>query len=88
VPEPSLGSGALADVVLLRRPVLEARCADVALVLVGGRPVLADSTIDGLLDEVGQPIQVGGVSKTVLAPLARAGERALALSPECARILQ
>jgi cytosine/adenosine deaminase-related metal-dependent hydrolase len=88
VPAPSLEPGVLADVVLLRRPVLEARCADVALVLVGGAPVLADSTIDGLLDATGQPIQVGGVSKTVLAPLARAAERVLALTPECARILQ
>ena len=86
VPEPSLEAGAPADVILLRRPVLEARCADVALVLVGGRTRLADATIDGMLDGDAVEIAVGGVSKRVSAPLARAAERAVALSPECARI--
>lgn len=41
LPEPSLEPGSEADLVVLRRPVLEARAEDVLLVLVGGQPRVA-----------------------------------------------
>ncbi|MGH7467543.1 MAG: amidohydrolase family protein [Longimicrobiales bacterium] len=89
LPAPSLEPGALADVILLRRPLLEARAADVALVLVGGQALLVDATIDGLLAaSAGEMICVGGVNKIVPAALARAAQHALDLSPECARMFQ
>ncbi len=88
LPAPSLEAGAPADVILLRKPLLEAQPADVALVLVGGQPVLADAAIAGFFDTPVEQMQVGGVRKNVPASLARAAERALALSPECGRIFQ
>jgi cytosine/adenosine deaminase-related metal-dependent hydrolase len=41
LPEPSLEPGSEADLIVVRRPVLEARAEDVLLVLVGGAPRLA-----------------------------------------------
>jgi cytosine/adenosine deaminase-related metal-dependent hydrolase len=42
IPEPSLDIGAPADLVVLRRPVLEATTRDVALVVVAGVPRVVD----------------------------------------------
>jgi cytosine/adenosine deaminase-related metal-dependent hydrolase len=85
---PSLDVGAAADVIVLRKPLLDARPADVALVLVGGRPVLADATIAGLPEDAVETIEIGGVTKVMPASLVRAARRAFQLTPECERILQ
>jgi hypothetical protein len=87
---PSLAPGAPADVIALRAPVLAARPADVALVLVDGRPVLADEALAELFTATcvsSEPVFVGGVRKHVAAPLATVAERVFDLVPECARIL-
>jgi cytosine/adenosine deaminase-related metal-dependent hydrolase len=46
LPPPSLQPGAPADLILLRRPVLEATAEDVAMVMVGGTVRLLDPTMD------------------------------------------
>jgi cytosine/adenosine deaminase-related metal-dependent hydrolase len=83
---PTLARGARADVIVLRAPLLEARPADVTLVLVGGRPVLANSTIDGLLMDAADTIDVGGESKRMPAALVHAARQAFAVTSECGRI--
>lgn len=50
LPEPGLAPGARADIVLLRRPLPLATPADVALVIVGGRPRLAEPAFAALFD--------------------------------------
>ncbi len=45
LPEPSLEEGAPADVIVLRRPLLEATDADVALVIVNGVPRMIDGAM-------------------------------------------
>lgn len=87
LPSPSLEPGSPADVVLLRARPLEARSADVALVLVGGGPVLADAPVAGALGFAGEPIVADGVPKIVTPPLARAARRALTLFADSSRIL-
>jgi hypothetical protein len=86
---PLLEDGANADVIVLRAPLLDARAADVALVLVRGRPVLADEDFAELFAASGvtaQPIVVGGVRKLVVAPLGEIAARVFDVVPECARI--
>ncbi|MQA90443.1 MAG: amidohydrolase family protein [Gemmatimonas sp.] len=80
LPVPSLEPGAPADVILVRTSLFDARPADIGLVLVGGRPVLADEAIARDVGLSGQPVIVGGVRKIVPRQLARATERAIALS--------
>jgi hypothetical protein len=90
LPEPTLEPGAPADLVLLRRPALDARPADVALVLVGGRPRFGDEEFGELFARCGVPVErleVGGVPKLVVAPLATVAGKVRALSPEAARVL-
>lgn len=90
LPRPSLSAGAPADLILFRRPVLEARPRDVALVLVGGMPRLADEelgVIFDLADAKCEPLMVGGKAKLVAAPLARAAREAFAVTPQCERIV-
>ena len=48
LPAPALSPGAPGDVVVLRRPLLEARSCDVALVMVGGEIRLAQPDVEGL----------------------------------------
>jgi imidazolonepropionase-like amidohydrolase len=50
LPEPSLAEGAPADLVIMRRPVLEATEEDVALVIVNGVPRAGDPA---LVDDLG-----------------------------------
>jgi hypothetical protein len=89
LPDPSLAAGAVADVILLRKPLFEAQPADVGLVMVNGRVVLADETMAGALaDTSAEPVTIGGVSKLIPAELAHAARQAFELSPECARIIQ
>lgn len=89
LPEPRLEPGALADLVLLRRPPFEATAADVGLVIVRGMPRLGDECFAELFDRLeveAEQLDVGGVRKIVAAPLAGAASRVVALSPECGRI--
>ena len=90
LPAPSLESGAPADLVALRAPLLSARPRDVALVLVAGRPVLADEEFAEIFDATGvasEPLTVGGVAKRVAAPLGSVARAVFEAAPECRRIV-
>jgi hypothetical protein len=90
LPAPSLESGAPADLVALRAPLLTARPRDVALVLVAGRPVLADEDFAAVFDAAGiahEPLTVGGVEKRVAAPLGAVARAVFEIAPECRRIV-
>jgi cytosine/adenosine deaminase-related metal-dependent hydrolase len=50
LPEPSLEPGSAADLIVVRRPVLEASAEDVLLVLVGGEPRLAHPSLGPALN--------------------------------------
>ncbi|HEU4559851.1 MAG TPA: amidohydrolase family protein [Longimicrobium sp.] len=89
VAPPSLAPGATADLCFFRRPPLEARPADVALVVVDGRPRYGDAEFAELFARARVEVdvlEVGGVAKLVEAPLGQVARRVLDLSPECARI--
>lgn len=76
------------DLVLFRRPVLDASPADVALVVVAGRPVLADATCAAVFECSGvsaQALCVGGEWKWVASPLADVAARVCALTPAARR---
>ncbi|MGZ5430639.1 MAG: hypothetical protein ACXWEX_04500, partial [Thermoanaerobaculia bacterium] len=90
LPPPSLEPGTRADVIALDAPVLEAAPRDVMLVLVGGRPVLADERHAGIFDAAGVPAEaltVGGVPKRVASPLASVAHAAFRLAPDLRRIM-
>jgi cytosine/adenosine deaminase-related metal-dependent hydrolase len=90
LPAPSLEPGAPADVVALRAPLLSARPRDVALVLVAGRPVLADEEFAAVFDAARVPheaLTVGGVAKRVAAPLGSVARAIFKAAPECLRIV-
>ncbi|MGA7992585.1 MAG: amidohydrolase family protein [Thermoanaerobaculia bacterium] len=90
LPVPSLETGAPADLIALRAPLLSARPRDVALVLVAGRPVLADEEFAAVFDGAGvshEALRVGGVAKRVAAPLGSVARAVVALAPECGRVL-
>jgi imidazolonepropionase-like amidohydrolase len=90
LPAPTLEPGAPADLVALRAPLLSARPRDVALVLVAGRPVLADEELAAIFDAAGvphEPLVVGGVAKRVAAPLGSVARAVFDLAPECRRIV-
>jgi len=79
-----------ADLVLLRRPLLEASARDVALVIVGGVPRLGDDHFAPLFQRAGvavDEILVGGVGKLVCSPLGRIAARVVHDWPESGRIL-
>jgi cytosine/adenosine deaminase-related metal-dependent hydrolase len=89
LPVPSLETGALADLIALRAPLLSARPRDVVLVLVGGRPVLADEEFAAVFDAARvshEALMVGGVAKRVAAPLGSVARAVVGLVPECGRI--
>ncbi|MGH7504914.1 MAG: amidohydrolase family protein, partial [Longimicrobiales bacterium] len=91
VPLPSLEAGAPADLCFLRRPVLEARPADVGLVVVGGRPVYGDDEYGELFERAGvavDELRVGGTPKLVAAPMGDVARGVLDLSPTCGRIFE
>lgn len=84
LPAPSLRPEQSADLVVLRRPLLDATAADVALVIVAGRPRLADAQgwAQRIFDAAGEPAEamtMRGVRKLVAAPLAAAA-RAVAVT--------
>lgn len=88
---PTLRRGAPADLILVRRPLFQARPRDVGLVIVDGIPRLGDAMFAPLFAHCGVGVQrltVGGREKLVAAPLATATRRALALTPDAGRILQ
>ncbi|MEO8587235.1 MAG: hypothetical protein ABI584_13810, partial [Acidobacteriota bacterium] len=88
---PSLDAGTPADVVALSAPLLDALPRDVALVVVGGRPVLADERHAALFEAAGIPsreLTVGGVPKRVAAPLVDAALRAFHLVKDLRRIIE
>jgi len=88
---PSLAPGAAADLVALRRPLLDASAADVDLVIVGGVPRLADERYAELFercDVASETLRVGGTTKRIAAPLASVARRVFELAPECARIVE
>ncbi len=90
LPAPSLAAGAPADLIALRAPLPAARPRDVALVLVAGRPVLADEEFASVFDAAcvpHEPLVVGGVPKRVAAPLGSVACAAFDAAPECRRIL-
>jgi cytosine/adenosine deaminase-related metal-dependent hydrolase len=90
LPTPSLEPGAAADVVLLRRPLLDARASDVGLVLVRGVPRYGDEEFLELFRRSEVPVEritLGGAVKLVQAPLATVAERVRELTPEAARFL-
>ncbi len=65
-PEPSFAPGAPADLVVLTKPLLEARAEDVALVLVGGVPRVARPEVAVLLGPLasrGQAMRVGDITR-------------------------
>ncbi len=77
-PEPTLAPGRPADLVALRKPLLEARLEDVALVLVGGAPRYGDAELAPLFELAGvrfEPLWVAGEERLVVAPLASVAER-------------
>ena len=91
LPRPSLDAGAPADVVALSAPLLEALPRDVALVVVGGRPVLADERHARLFEAAGvptRPLTVGGVPKRAAAPLVDAALLAFRLVKDLRRIIE
>lgn len=91
LPPPSLDPGAPADVVALSAPLLEALPRDVALVLVAGRPVLADERHARVFEAAGVPsaaLTVGGVPKRVAAPLVDAALLAFGLVKDLRRIIE
>ena len=87
---PSLAPGAAADLIHLRRPVLEASAADLDLVVVGGIPRLADPRHEPLFRHAGVPVErigVCGAEKIVAAPLGTVAERVVYEWPEAGRIM-
>lgn len=90
VPVPSLAPGARADIVALRKPPGTATHADVVLVLVDGRPVIADARCAQLfriMDLPGEEMSIGSRRLTVAEPLASIAESVFARTPECRRII-
>ena len=90
LPRPSLDAGAPADVVALSAPLHEALPRDVALVVVGGRPVLADERHARLFEATGVSslaLTVGGVPKLMAAPLVDAALLAFRLVKDLRRII-
>jgi cytosine/adenosine deaminase-related metal-dependent hydrolase len=88
LPAPSLALGAPADLVHLRRPLLDATPDDLALVIVGGVPRVGD---EGLFEHAGVVVErlaFGHGTKLVAAPLATLAARVVAAWPECGRIFR
>jgi cytosine/adenosine deaminase-related metal-dependent hydrolase len=71
---PSLAPGAPADLLLLARPLLEARAADVLLVMVAGVPRVVDPNLVGAWPAPGgRLIEVGGANKWIFGDAPSSG---------------
>ena len=89
LPPPSLRPRAPADLVLLRRPLLDASAADVALVIVDGVPRIGEPEFAPLFDRLGvrtEVITIGDLPRIVCRPLGSTMNRVLREWPQCARI--
>jgi hypothetical protein len=89
IERPRIATGAPADLAFFSRPLVEATSEDVALVLVGGVPQVADECHAGVFDHLALPVerlQVGSKVKLVSAVLAGAAQRILADWPDARRI--
>ena len=76
LPEPSLEIGAPADLVVVSKPILEARAEDVLLVLVGGEPRIAHPALGARLGpfvDHTEEMAVGAVVRWTSAPPQAAG---------------
>jgi len=81
LPAPSLDPGAPADIIVLTKPLLEARAEDVALVLVGGVPRVARLDLVpalGALGAAGRIRRRGNINRWTSAA---AGDRSPAIPP-------
>jgi len=91
LPPASLSPGSPADLVVLNGPLLSARPRDVLLVLVAGRPALADEALGDAFRAYGlraEPLSVGGALKLVAAPLGAVAREVFDLTPSCRRIVE
>ncbi|HSJ10662.1 MAG TPA: hypothetical protein VK928_12140 [Longimicrobiales bacterium] len=82
--------GAPADIVALRRPLLESAAQHVALVVCGGVPRIGDAELAPLFEVAGVDsgeLCVGGTPRRVARPLDAVARRVLDEWPECGRIL-
>jgi hypothetical protein len=89
LPPPALAPGHRADLIHLRAGPFEARCADVDLVIVGGKPVYGSTACAELFEAAGvptEPLTVDGSAKLVVAPLASVAARITNDWPETRRI--
>ncbi len=76
VAEPSLELGAVADLAVVSKPLLEARAEDVLLVLVGGAPRVAHPALAAKLEpfvDDAEERAVGAVVRWTSAPRAAEG---------------
>jgi len=88
LPPPSLAPGAPADLIVLRRPLLEATARDIDLVIVAGMPRVADERYAEVFDLAGmrtERVRVGGATRLVPSPLGSVAERILADWPDAIR---
>lgn len=88
--KPSLNAGSGADIVCLRRPLLEASLKDVALVIARGRPVVGDPECAALFAHCGvdtDVVVVRGKRTLIDASIARVIARVLRAFPEAGRFL-
>lgn len=86
----TLTPGALAQLLLLRCPLLDATTRDIALVVVNGRPVFGDAEFEDLfraLDVPSDVITVDGAEKRIIRPLATIAANVVEQWPESARLL-
>jgi cytosine/adenosine deaminase-related metal-dependent hydrolase len=68
LPTPDLTPGSAADLIVLARPLGEARAADVELVIVGGKPRVASIDLGAILAPLfpgGRPVQRGALRRWV-----------------------
>ena len=90
LPEHALARGLPADLVVLRRPLLDAAVSDVALVIVAGLPRYGDEAFEPFFRACGvgvEHVEVLGTSKVVAQPLGSIVQRVNEDWPECGRIL-
>lgn len=91
LPPPELAIGTPADLLLLRRPLLDAAPPDVALVVVDGEPRLGDEAFLPLFEAAGvrlQRITLHGRPRLVTAPLADVAARVLDRFPHAAAVFE
>jgi hypothetical protein len=89
IERPVIEPGGRADLAFFSRPLFEATCEDVRLVVVAGVPRVADERYSALFEHLTVPVErlrVGRQVKLVSAPLGDVAARILADWPEARRI--